>query len=200
MGFYISAHPLDEYREILDRMRVQLFSDFEESVRGGAGAGRLCGTVTSRQERKTRTGKRMGIIMLSDPSGQYEAVCFEETLVQNRDLLEPGSSVILLVGAELREDGVSIRIQSIESLEREAGRDTRNMRVYLRDELPVAGLQSMLRGSSAPQRGDGRISLIVIQNEGEMEVEMMLRGRFRMTPQIASAVKAVPGVVEVELV
>ncbi|MGI9400083.1 MAG: DNA polymerase III subunit alpha, partial [Rhizobiaceae bacterium] len=46
IGFYLSAHPLDEYRELMERMRVQRFSEFETSVRGGASAGRLAGTVT----------------------------------------------------------------------------------------------------------------------------------------------------------
>ncbi len=90
MGFYLSAHPLDEYRELMTKTRVQMFSEFEESVRGGATAGRLAGTVTGRQERKTRTGKSMGIVTLSDPTGQYEAVIFEEGLARFRDMLEPG--------------------------------------------------------------------------------------------------------------
>jgi DNA polymerase-3 subunit alpha len=200
VGFYLSAHPLDEYREMLEKMRVQNMADFERSVRAGAAAGRLAGTVVSRQERKTRTGKRMGIIMLSDSSGQYEGVLFEEGLNQYRDVLEPGNAVILLVQADLREDGVSIRIQQAESLEREAARDVRNLRIYLRDEKPVGSITGMLSGNSAPPRGDSRVSLVVIENNGEMEVEMMLRQRYRMTPQFASAIKAIPGIVDVELV
>jgi DNA polymerase-3 subunit alpha len=36
--------------------------------------------VTSKQERKTRTGNKMGIVAFSDSSGQYEAVLFSEGL------------------------------------------------------------------------------------------------------------------------
>lgn len=78
MGFYLSAHPLDEYRQVLDRMRVQSWADFSAAVKRGANAGRLAGTVTTRQERKTRTGNKMGIVQLSDASGQFEAVLFSE--------------------------------------------------------------------------------------------------------------------------
>jgi DNA polymerase-3 subunit alpha len=49
-------------------------------------------------------------------------------------------------------------------------------------------------------RGDGQVSLIVIKEEGQREVEIELPHRYRVSPQIASAMKAIPGVVEVELV
>ncbi len=200
MGFYLSAHPLDEYRELMNRNRVQLFSEFEESVRAGASAGRLAGTVASRQERKTRSGKRMGIVMLSDPTGQYEAIIFEESLARFRDLLEPGKSVILEVGADMREEGVSIRVQAVKSLEDEAARVTRNLRIFVRDEKPVPDISSMLGGKMALARGDGSVSMVVIPSDGAMEVEVVLRQRYRVTPEFAAAVKSLPGVVTAELV
>ena len=71
VGFYLSAHPLDEYKAVLAKMRVQNLAEFSAAVKQGATAGRLAGTVTSKQERKTRTGNKMGIVQFSDSSGQY---------------------------------------------------------------------------------------------------------------------------------
>ena len=142
----------------------------------------------------------MGIITVSDPSGQYEAVIFEEALNRFRELLEPGNSVILMVGAEMREEGISIRIQNVESLEEQAAREQRNLRIYLRDEQPIKSIKEMFVGKMKPPRGESRVSMIVIQNNGQMEVEMQLRERFKMSSQVASALKGVPGVLDVELV
>ncbi len=50
------------------------------AVKAGATAGRVAATVVSRTERRTKTGNKMGIIGLSDPSGQYEAILFSEGL------------------------------------------------------------------------------------------------------------------------
>ncbi|MFZ1814474.1 MAG: DNA polymerase III subunit alpha [Rhizobiaceae bacterium] len=199
IGFYLSSHPLEEYKPLMEKMRVQLYGDFERSVRAGATAGRLAGTVTSRQERKTRTGKRMAIVQMSDPSGQYEAVMFEEGLARFRDQLEIGQSVIILAGADLRPEGVSIRIQSVESLEEQAMREARNLRIFLADEKPVATLHPLLQpvGRSA---GEGQVSFILIRENGAREVEIELSNRFQVSPQIARAIKGIPGVVDVELV
>ncbi|MEZ5799886.1 MAG: DNA polymerase III subunit alpha [Nitratireductor sp.] len=199
IGFYLSSHPLDEYRQLLQKMRVQLYAEFEVSVRAGAVAGRLAGTVTGRQERKTKTGKRMGIVSLSDPSGQYEAVIFEEGLARYRDLLEAGRSVILLAGADVRPEGVSVRIQSVESLEEQATKEASNLRIFLRDDKPVQHLTPLLKPLGR-ERGEGRVSFIVVESDGEREIEVELRDRFQVSPQIARAIKGIPGIVDVELV
>ncbi|GAA2822264.1 DNA polymerase III subunit alpha [Aminobacter aminovorans] len=195
VGFYLSAHPLDEYKAALEKMRVQNWGDFAAAVKRGATAGRLAGTVTTKQERKTKTGNKMGIVQFSDVSGQYEAVMFSETLAQYRDLCEPGKSVVVTVAAEDRPEGVSLRIQTVQSLEDEASRVQKTLRIFVRDAAPLNMLSNQLT-----VRGEGEVSFIVLKGEAEGEIEIELRERYRITPSIASAMRAVPGVVEVELV
>ncbi|WP_067333594.1 DNA polymerase III subunit alpha [Stappia indica] len=194
IGFYLSAHPLDAYRPLLERMRVQMWSEFSQAVKQGASAGRLAGTVLARQERKTRSGNRMGIVRLSDPSGQFEALLFSEALAQFRDALEPGVSVVLLVGADMRDDEPSLRIQSVRPLEEEASRVQKSLTVFLRNEQAVSRLSRHLG-----DRGDGEVSVVVLCGDGNREVEVKLPGGYRLTPQMAGAVKTIPGVVEVQL-
>ncbi|PZN52244.1 MAG: DNA polymerase III subunit alpha, partial [Proteobacteria bacterium] len=195
VGFYLSAHPLDEYRKALEKMRVQSWAEFSAAVKRGATAGRLAGTVTSKQERKTRTGNKMGVVNLSDTSGQYEAVLFSETLAQYRDLLEPGKSVVITVSAEDRPEGVNLRIQTVQSLEDEASRIQKQLRIFVRDAAPVNALANHLS-----VKGEGQVSFVLIKENGAGEVEIALPDRYRISPQLASAMRAVPGVVEVELV
>jgi DNA polymerase-3 subunit alpha len=195
VGGYLSAHPLDEYQATLQKLRVQNWSDFQAAVKRGASAGRLAGTITSKQERKTRTGNKMCIVQLSDASGQYEAVLFSETLAQYRDMLEAGRSVVVTVAAEDRPEGVNLRIQTVLSLEDEASRVQKSLRVFLRDSSPLAAVAHQLSA-----RGEGQVSFVLIKEGGQGEIEVELPDRYRISPQIASAMRAVPGVVEVELV
>jgi DNA polymerase III subunit alpha len=194
-GFYLSAHPLDEYQALLDKLRVQTYAEFSAAVKRGVQAGRLAGTVTSKQERRTKTGNKMGIISLSDSTGQYEGVLFSEALNEYRDVLEAGRSVVITVAAEDRPEGISLRIQTVSPLEEEAARVQKTLRIFLRDAAPLATFAPILS-----QRGEGQISLILIKDDGKREVEIELKDRYRITPQIAGAIKAVPGVVDVELV
>ena len=193
IGFFLSGHPLDDYAPALSRLRVQPWTEFARAVKAGATAGRVAGTVVSRVERRTKTGNRMGIVELSDPSGHYETVIFAEGLQQYRDLLETGSAVLLTLSAEVQGEDVRARIQSVEALDQAAQKLAKGLRVFLRSDAPIEGVARRLEN-----KGDGEVSMILILEDGATEVEVKLPGRFKVSPQIAGALKAVPGVVEVQ--
>jgi len=145
----------------------------------------------------------MGIIGLSDPSGHYEAVLFAEGLAQYRDLLEPGTAVLLFLTAEVQAEEVRARIQSVEPLDEAAAKMQKGLRVFLSNEAPLDGLVRRLEparagaGRNGADSADGEVSMVLMLQNGS-EVEVKLPGRFKVSPQIAGAIKAVAGVVTVE--
>jgi DNA polymerase-3 subunit alpha len=201
VGFFLTGHPLDEYAAALKRMHLQWWADFARVVRAGATGGRLAATVLARTERRTRTGGKIGIVELSDPTGHYEAVIFSEGLQQFRDVLEPGAVVSLSVSAELQGEEIRVRIQAAEPLDRAAARFAKCLRVFVREKDPIESVAKRLQASVGRQpskpKPDGEIALVLMLSEGT-EVEVKLSGRFDVTPQMAGAIKAVPGVVAVE--
>jgi DNA polymerase-3 subunit alpha len=82
----------------------------------------------------------------------------------------------------------------VRPLEEEASRVQKSLTVFLRDERAVGRLAGHLGG-----RGDGEVSVVVLCGNGEREVEVKLPGGYRLTPQMAGAMKTIPGVVEVQL-
>ena len=149
--------------------------------------------MVQRQERRTRTGGRIGIVTLSDPTAQFEATVYQERLSDWRELLEPGHSLFLQIGGEYdpETEEVRARIQALEPLEAMAARKAQAIRVFLDAPEPIERLASRL------DKGEGTVSVVVLL-EGR-EVEVKLPGQYRVTPQIAGAIKAVPGIVHVEM-
>jgi DNA polymerase III subunit alpha len=199
VGFFLTGHPLDDYASVLESLQVQSWAAFAHSVKAGVTAGKVAATVVSRAERRTKTGNKMGIVGLSDPSGQYEAVIFAEGLQQYRDLLEPGSQVLLQMTAEAQGDEVRARIQTVEALDRAAAKIQKGLRIFVRDEAPLDAVAKRLDRAGEQGQGDGEVNLVVMIGAGA-EVELKLPGRYKISPQIAGAIKAVPGVIEVRAV
>jgi DNA polymerase-3 subunit alpha len=193
VGFFLSGHPLDDYQSLLKKLRVQRWADFARSVKQGASAAKLAATVLDRSERRTRSGSKMGIVMLSDPSGQYEAIMFQETLNQYRDTLEKGAIVLITLQASVDGEDVRARIVTAEPLEDAARKVQQGLRIYLRDNKPLTSVTQRLG-----MKGEGEVSLILLLDQDASEVEMKLPGKYRVTPQIAGAIKAIPGIVDVE--
>jgi DNA polymerase-3 subunit alpha len=196
IGFFLSGHPLDDYAAALARLRVQPFAEFAKAVKNGANAGRLAATVVSRVERRTKSGSKMGILGFSDPSGHFEAVIFQEGLAQFRDLLEPGTPVLLQVGAEAQGDDVRVRIHNAEALDAAAAKTQRGLRVFLNSAEPIELIARRLNGGNG-NGGGGEVSFVV-RLADQSEVEIKLPGRYAISPQIAGAVKTLAGVARVE--
>ena len=215
IGFFLSGHPLDDYATVLKRLRVQSWAEFSRAVKTGATAGKVAATVVSRMERRTKTGNKMGIMGLSDPTGHFEAVLFSEGLAQYRDVLEPGAAVLLQLGAELQGEDVRARVLHAEPLDAAAAKTQKGLRIFVRDTKPLDSIARRLNmpetaaPNGAPKMpaakpapapigaGDGDVSLVIMLDL-ETEVEMKLPGRFKVSPQIAGAIKAVSGVVDVQ--
>ncbi len=216
IGFFLSGHPLDDYATVLKRLRVQSWAEFSRAVKTGATAGKVAATVVSRMERRTKTGNKMGIIGLSDPTGHFEAVLFSEGLAQYREVLEPGAAVLLQLGAELQGEDVRARVLHAEPLDAAAAKTQKGLRIFVRDtrslesiarrlQMPEAAPQGGSARGGAPAKPDpaaagganGDVSLVLMLDL-QTEVEMKLPGRFKVSPQIAGAIKAVSGVVDVQ--
>ncbi|PWB83876.1 MAG: DNA polymerase III subunit alpha [Methylocystaceae bacterium] len=192
-GFFLSGHPLDAYAGILGRLRVSRWAEFTIAVKRGATAGRLAAVVLDRMERRTKSGSKMGIVQLSDDSGQYEAILFQEGLNQYRDILEKGASVLVTLNASLEGEDVRARIVAVEPLAGAAARAQKGLRIFLCDEAPLDGIRSRLVA-----RGEGEISLVVMLEKAASEVEIKLPGGYLVSADVAGALKTIPGVIAVE--
>jgi DNA polymerase-3 subunit alpha len=111
-----------------------------------------------------------------------------------RDTLEPGRAVVLMLQAGVEGEEVRARIGLAEPLEEAVAKHQKGMRIFLRDERPIGSVQERLK-----VRGEGEVSLVLILDNGEREVEVRLPGKYQASPQVAGALRAVPGVVEVQM-
>jgi len=195
IGFFISGHPLDEYKDVLKRLGVLSYAAFAKGARGGRTSGRLAGAVLDRTERRTKSGSKMGVVLLSDATAQFEGVLFSEGLARYRSILESGARVLVEVKAGVDGEELRVRIETVELLDDAVARMGHALRLYLRDAGAIEPVAHCLA-----EPGDSQVSLIAALGPGGREVEIRLPGGYRTTPEVAGAIKAVPGVTAVELV
>ena len=217
VGFFLSGHPLDAYAGVLGKLGVVSFAELEARADRGATAGRLAGVVVSARERRSQKGNKFAFAMFSEPTGQFEAVIFSETLAQSRQLLEPGTAVIVNVEGERDGEALKLRAQSIESLDKAAEGVQKGVKVVLDgrslrgvggganggpngspgggpggDKGPLADLKALLKPN-----GKGTICLSIALEEKGREAEIALPGLFDISPAQKGAISIVPGVLEV---
>ena len=196
VGFYLSGHPLDDYMPALKRQSVMTLAELTLRAERGPVVGKLAGSVSSRQERKSAKGNRFAFVQLSDPTGLYEVTVFSDTLEAARDHLEPGKNVVLTVEANLEGETLKLLARSatgIDAVAAEAGANA--LRIHLDRAEAVASVAALLARVEGRHRA--QITLTVPDDQGR-EIDVILPDPYPVTPQIKGAVKAIGGVVMVE--
>jgi DNA polymerase-3 subunit alpha len=158
IGFFLTGHPLDDYKDVLEALGAQPWLEFADKARARRVVGTLAGTVLHARERQGKSGNPYAFVAFSDPTGQFEAVVFSEVLAASRPLLEPGTAVLLEVEAEADGESVKVRVQRLLSLDRAAEARHAGMKIMSRTRAPgpLPSRSDREEGRAVPPRAPPR--------------------------------------------
>ncbi len=107
IGFYLSTHPLDNYRRILNDLKILNLADFEE-IRAGENI-TLAGIVSALQVKHSKKGNRFCIFKLEDQSGGAKCLAWSETYSKYAGLLSD-DEILLIEGRVESVDGQEVTV------------------------------------------------------------------------------------------
>ena len=173
VGFFISDHPLKDYKDILEQHKVKRFLDFETD---DSNESFIAGTIMSVKEKKTIKGNSFAIVKFSDLSKVFEIFLFSEILEGNRKSLVEGKSFLLTVikdkhNQENRFKRISVR--KIVSLEEVAKNSYTN--VYIEMETPdhLKNLYEAIK-----EKGDSKIKILINEKDKKYLFELKDKRKF----------------------
>ena len=117
VGFFVSGHPLNQFKEIFSDYDIQDFLNFNNDKE--ITNSNIAATLLKIQEKKTAKGNSYAVLKLTDLSSVFELFIFSEVLEKNREILKEGSSLILtLIKSNSEEENRFRRtnVQKIASL------------------------------------------------------------------------------------
>ena len=117
IGFFISNHPLNQFKEIFDDYKIVDFAKFnlDDNIKEA----NIAATLLKITERKTAKGNSYGVIKFTDLTSVFELFVFSDILELNRDTLIVGSSLIITLIKTISNDENKIKrinVQKIASL------------------------------------------------------------------------------------
>ncbi len=135
-------------------------------------------------------------------------------LAAARDLLEPGSLVLLTANAEEREGEVRFACDGVRRLDTAAAQTISQIRIAISGGGAIEAVRRRLaavKPAAAGEAGEVILSLTLGDQgggsgsgtgsgQGGRQVDLLLKERAACTPAVRGALKAVAGVIDVELV
>jgi DNA polymerase-3 subunit alpha len=117
VGFFISDHPLNQYKDVFDDYNIIDYQNFNNN--DDLKDTNIAATLLKIQERKTAKGNAYAVLKLTDLTSVFELFIFSDILELNREILKEGDSIILtLVKSISNEENrfKRINVQKIASL------------------------------------------------------------------------------------
>ena len=93
LGFFISDHPLNQFKSIFDQYNIVSYDKFQTNE--NLLSSNVACTVLKTQEKKTQKGTSYAIVKFSDLESVFELFIFSDVFEINRDLLIEGNSLML---------------------------------------------------------------------------------------------------------
>jgi DNA polymerase-3 subunit alpha len=199
LGFYLSAHPLDTYSVLLERIGAVTVSTVPARLAaGGYSRFKLAGIVMGKQERTAKSGNRFAFVQASDATGSFEMTVFSDLLASSREMLEPGEAILMDVdaqGGKGEQGGGDLRFiaRSFERLSDVAARLAKGIRVKLYDGAVLPDIQKHL---VAAQPGRGKVILALELDDDIAEVE--LEGSYLLTDVFRAGLRQMGDGLEVQ--
>jgi DNA polymerase III subunit alpha len=198
-GFYFSAHPVDAQRHLLAAHKVRNFGELAElPLAEGRSSATMAGLVESTRWRTSAKGRRYLMATISDPSGQYEAMVFDDEPSEALEAAaKAGTCGLMTVELDRRpgEDVPRVTVKKFQPLDSLAKRTRLLMTLRIADESLVPAIARELREAHG---GTGLVRATLPISEGR-EATLVLGRDFSLDADLAARLTRILGEGAVEL-
>ncbi len=157
LGIYLSGHPLEDYRELMQSRITAESSDFELDEETGLSRleqdarAVIGGLVSSVTIKSTKTGKTMAFLMIEDLVGTVEILLFPAVYDRCRDLIREDEKLFIEGRVSVEDDKpsklIADKITRFSDVPRELWIAFPDKETWLREQGELQDLCSMTEGS-----------------------------------------------------
>ena len=176
LGFYISDHPLNEYKDFFTQLEIESYKDF---ISNNKSETLVAGTIMSIQEKKSAKGMSFAIIKFSDNNSEFEIFLFSDLLTANREKLKESNSFVLTLQKEKNKTENSqkrINIRKIIDLSDLVNKTYEKVSIELNDKKMLKDLNELLKST-----GETKINVILKENNKNYFFELEKSRKFNFS-------------------
>ncbi len=164
LGFYMSDHPLNNYKNIFAQLNIKPFKEFIIDKKND---GLIAGTLMTIQEKKSSKGTPFAIAKFSDNFGEYELFIFSEILIKNREILKEGESFVITLFKDTGGDQKRINVKKIISLDNLINHNYKKVSIEIDEQLNFLELKKLLE-----EKGETEVQLVIRQKDTKFTIKL----------------------------
>ncbi|MEX0661872.1 MAG: DNA polymerase III subunit alpha [Balneolaceae bacterium] len=177
IGFYLSGHPLDKYREDIKLFASHTLSDDRLVEMGDRESIKIVGIITSVRQVTDRKGRPMAFIQVEDLHGAIEVLVFSDVFDRNMGLISPDTIILLDGTLDKRRGEPKIVASQMERVENLREKFQNQLQLYIKlktNDITKDDLTQMATLMSI-HKGETPVRLKVISNHANGPMKMNVR-------------------------
>ncbi len=134
LGFYVSDHPLNQFKSIFKQYNILSYENFEMTKE--ILSSNIACTVLKIQEKKTQKGNSYAIVKFSDLNNVFELFIFSDVFEDNREVLIEGNSLMITLIKNYTDENkiqTRINVKKIVSLKEIVNKPIKNITLTFKD-------------------------------------------------------------------
>ena len=147
IGFYLSAHPLDVYKDSVERLGIKKYAEAIKGIKNGDKIlVNLAGCFQGLQKRIGKTGKEYGILRVSDTSSVFDGFVWGDVLPAAKEAVEQGVPLFLSAKIEKKDEDSPLRVifDIVRTLDEQITYNSKGLVIGISDVAAVRPIREML--------------------------------------------------------
>ena len=188
LGFYISDHPLNQYKSIFKQYNINSYENFENNKE--ILSSNIACTILKVQEKKTQKGSSYGIVKFSDLTNVFELFIFSDIFETSRDKLIEGNSLMLTLIKNYSDENKSqkrINVKKLVSLKELTHKPIKNITFKFKNFNELKKLKNL-------SLIDGETNIKILLSENDQIVTFNLKNKRKLNNQLLNTLNLVENV------
>ena len=182
IGFYLSDHPLNQYKDIFNEYSITKYSEFITNQNQTETM--VASTILKIQEKKTQKGTSYAIIKFSDLGSVFELFVFSDIFELNRQNITEGKSVIITIQKNFNDHDQRIRInvKKIIPLDDILNKPINNIKIKINNFKEFDRLSKILEAK-------GDVEVVFEVNENNKKYTLKLKNKRFVDKNVLDSIK-----------
>lgn len=170
LGFYVSGHPLDEYKDKIDKINYTLSSQIDDLADGSQIL--IVGKIEEIVEKISKKGSKFGIVSILDFHGTVEFMLFEDKLKELKESFDLNEPIAFKVRISKTEQFTRMNVLKIETIY-EAQKEKVKIKQKEEPVLPLTIAVPLSDDESIMHK----LFDIVVNNQGKRELKILVKSK-----------------------
>ncbi|MCP4913567.1 MAG: DNA polymerase III subunit alpha [Oligoflexia bacterium] len=191
MGIFVSGHPLDRFRGVMNQMSSMEISQVHDLVGQDKREMVLAGMIVGRKNILTKKGDKMCFATLEDLSGKIELIVFPKTFAENEEILASDEPMIVMGQVNLSEEPRKFFPTKFQKLKDQAEERVTGVRISVNMEELNSQRLERFRQVLLSYRGSVPAHVIFESEQGKARMPLGEDFKVNPTPQMAAKINEV---------